>query len=923
MRAALRGEEQQLDRTHVADDGRTLYYQLHYVPERDGDTVRGFISVVIDLTAMKEIQLQLEDRSVQAEQASVSKSQFLANMSHEIRTPMNAILGMLSLLRKTALTPRQADYAGKTDGAARSLLGLLNDILDFSKVEAGKLTLDPHRFDVEQLLRDLSVILSAGLGGKNVEVLFDIDPAVPRYLIGDALRLRQVLINLGGNAIKFTAAGEVVVSVRVLAQVHSFAPEGATEVDTAPAEVTLEFAVRDTGIGIARQNQARIFSGFTQAEASTTRRFGGTGLGVAISQRLVALMGGELALDSELGHGSRFHFCLTLPVAAPAAPTSTDDIADAAAAPLLALTSTVTATATLANASPLAALRVLVVDDNPTARDVLQRMAAALGWQVDVADSGVDALQCMHHQLDAGAAYEAVFVDWKMPDLDGWETSRRMRALGLVGNAAVIVMVTAHAREMLASRSDAEQALIDGFLVKPVTASMLLDALAEARAGIGHPTTLTPNAPNAPTALAHALRPDLAGAPAVAAPTGGAPQRLAGLRLLVVEDNLNNQQVAQELLEDEGASVQLAGNGQQALDALAAAQLPFDIVLMDLQMPVMDGLTAARLIRQNPALARLPIIAMTANAMASDRAACLAAGMNDHIGKPFDLDHLVRVLRQQPSWTDGAQPPAVVVELTAHGADGALGAVGAVGAVGAIGAVTPATGALAAQLTLTAAPAVQEAAAAAEVDLDAALARLGGKAPVYQRLLRGFVADLAVMPAQLTLHAARGETEAAVRLLHTLRGVAATLGATALAARAGAAEAQLDAAGGPDALPMLTALAVHCGATIDTAASTLGGLLAAFDAIAATAALDPAPASGATGAGDDSALIEALHALSVQLGHADMVATESMMSIQLRFGRVLKTQLGPLDDAIAVLDFTRAQGLCDELAQAVMKGMST
>ncbi|MDQ2778022.1 MAG: PAS domain-containing protein, partial [Pseudomonadota bacterium] len=419
-------------------DGRSMRVLERRLP--DGHIV-GFR---IDITEMARA-------TEAANAASQAKSQFLANMSHEIRTPMNAILGMLTLLRKTELNPRQADYAGKTEGAARSLLGLLNDILDFSKIEAGKMALDPQPFELEPLLQDLSVILSANVGAKPLELLFDIDPAVPPRLLGDAMRLQQVLINLAGNAVKFTAEGEVVVSV-----------ERCADLDTAHGdEVTLEIAVRDSGIGIAPENQARIFSGFTQAEASTTRRFGGTGLGVVISQRLVSMMGGELKLDSALGAGSRFHFRLTLPIA-----------------PLPA-----------GAAAVQRPMRALVVDDNPTARALLQRMGFSLGWQVAAAGGGEQALALIEQAAAAGQPFEAVFVDWQMPGLDGWQTSQRIRerrvdpADPTIGSTppTLVVMVTAHGRDQLAQRPADEQALLDGFLVKPVTAAMLAGALAEAR----------------------------------------------------------------------------------------------------------------------------------------------------------------------------------------------------------------------------------------------------------------------------------------------------------------------------------------------------------------------------------------------------------------------------------------------------------
>jgi len=405
--------------------------------------------------ALEQAKLAADKARVTAEQASLAKSQFLANMSHELRTPMNAILGMLQLLDGTELNDKQRGYTHNTASAARSLLSLLNDILDFSKVEAGKMTLDPRPFRTDQLLRDLSVILSANVGSKTIEVLFDVDPAVPHAVVGDDMRLQQVLINLGGNAVKFTEKGEVVIRLRLKA----------TNGDRA----FVEFAVSDTGIGIAPENQAHIFSGFSQAEASTTRRFGGTGLGLAICQRLVGLMGGTLQLHSTHGEGSNFFFTIPLQLAPPVELVSPRH--------------------------PLLAQRALVVDDNLVARTLLATMARSLGWEVDVADSGPEALRQVQARREAGAPYQVIFMDWRMPEWDGWETTRRIRE-ATQGTGPLILMVSANGRAMMAERTADEQALLNGFLVKPVTASMLLDAVMDAQPPAPRPPPApTPAAP--------------------------------------------------------------------------------------------------------------------------------------------------------------------------------------------------------------------------------------------------------------------------------------------------------------------------------------------------------------------------------------------------------------------------------------------
>jgi signal transduction histidine kinase/CheY-like chemotaxis protein len=671
------------------DDGRWIRIVKRKTAQ--GQTV-GFR---VDITALMHAQQD-------AVAASDAKSAFLANMSHEIRTPMNAILGMLKLLHSTELTARQLDYASKSEGAAKSLLSLINDILDFSKIEAGKLELDIEAFRLDKLLRDLSVILSVSVGAKSVEVLFDIDLTTPPVLKGDALRLQQILINLCSNAIKFTAQGEVVIQIGVQE----------LKADTA----LLRFSVKDSGIGIAPDKQEYIFSGFSQAETSTTRRFGGTGLGLSICKRLVVLMGGELRLQSELGKGSTFHFTIPL------------GIGDARTGEPGTMPHRIK--------EPLT---VLVVDDNHVALELISGMARSWGWEVDSASDGAHAVALVTERGAAGRPpYQAIFMDWEMPGMDGWETIANIRQAQSGGSAPIAVMITAHSRESLTQRSAREQAQLSAFLVKPVTASMLFDAVADARAG--HSQL------RGPTRTREKGR-----------------RRLKGMRLLVVEDNAINLQIARELLAGEGAEVETAANGMLGVAALAQAAVPFDAVLMDLQMPVMDGYAATRLIRDQLGLTNLPVIAMTANAMAADRQACLDAGMNDHVGKPFELNHLVSVLLQltglQPAEPDLNAPE--IVNLSAS-----------------VAAARPLSNAN------------WQDSVGLHIDTKDALERMLDMKPLYVQMIGEFLRELpTVVPQYRGLLDASLMTDA-VRHMHTLKGTAATLGATDLSALAAELEEQ-------------------------------------------------------------------------------------------------------------------------------------
>jgi signal transduction histidine kinase/DNA-binding response OmpR family regulator len=496
------------------------------------------------------------------EEADAAKDAFVANMSHELRTPMNAVLGMAHLLGATRLSPEQRRYLEMISASGQSLLGILNDILDFSKMQAGKVEPHPVRFKLDDVLHALATIMSVSAGEKELELCIGVEPDVPRMLLGDALRLQQVLVNLAGNAIKFTERGEVAVLVQRVAG----------------APLSLRFCVRDSGIGMSAAQLARLFSPFMQGDLSFTRRFGGTGLGLTISKGLIEMLGGEILVRSEVGKGSEFQFTLAFGVV--------DD----------------------SDAPPAGKLHVLVVDDNFTSRSFISKTIEAWRWTSDSAASGEEALT----QLRTGTRYDVVLVDSLMPGMDGMATMRAIQALSPV---PVICMVNAFGRGKLMQQM--AEASVAAFLTKPVTSSSLFDAVQTALA----PTLQDSSMPHEPSLPA-----------------------LDGVRILLVEDNAINQHVARGILEHAGAVVTVADNGQAAIDLLRA-DAGYHLVLMDVQMPVMDGFSATRLLRGELGLT-LPVIAMTAGVMESERAQCTAAGMDDFIAKPIDVGQMFATLVQ-------------------------------------------------------------------------------------------------------------------------------------------------------------------------------------------------------------------------------------------------------------------------------------
>ncbi len=559
-------------------------------------------SLVAERTAVLSTAMQA------AEAANEAKSSFLANMSHEIRTPMNAIMGMTDLaLRSPDLPPRVSAYLGRIGGAAESLLNIINDILDFSKIESGKLDIQVGEFALQEVMDKVTALVAQNASRKGLEFLLSTAPGVPRRLLGDPLRLGQVLLNLCSNAIKFTEQGEIVV-VTIKAE-----PAGADS-------TRLRFTVRDTGIGMDAEQLGRLFQPFDQLDASITRKYGGTGLGLAISKQLVGMMGGEIGVRSTPGRGSEFFF--TLPFG-------------------------VTADATPADAGPdWSRLNVLAVDDSANAREIHAGLLAGLGCRHAEADGTETALRALSEAAAAGTPYDLVLIDWKMPEADGFELARRIRETSAPTALPKLVLVTAYGDESVAQRALAEQ--FDSYLAKPVGTPALHAALA---AAFGK----TPAA-----ALPGGVLP---GGPA----RSGAP-RLKGRRLLLVDDNELNRIVAVDLLAGvAGAQVVEAHNGREALQRLGV-DLPgatpssagYDLVLMDVQMPEMDGLEATRRIRAEPALAGLPVLGMTAHALARDKAQCLDAGMNEVVVKPFEPEALfAEIARWLPAAPATASADAV------------------------------------------------------------------------------------------------------------------------------------------------------------------------------------------------------------------------------------------------------------------------
>ncbi len=627
------------------------------------------------------MQIQRSKRALaaardEAEKANKFKSEFLANMSHEIRTPMNAIMGLTHLALQTRLTPKQHDYLGKVHKSSQDLLGVINDILDFSKIEAGKMNVESISFQLDDVLENLAGLVSLKAEKKGLEVLFDSDRNVPRTLLGDPLRLGQILTNLTDNAIKFTEQGEVVLTVQVEEEKEE--------------QVFLRFSVADTGIGLSSAQQKRLFRAFSQADGSTTRRYGGTGLGLTICQQLVHLMEGEIRVQSSLGKGSVFSFSALF-----------------GKPPVL---------SSLQPSPDLRGIRILVVDDNEMARDVLRDALESFTFQVTTVTSGQEALDELQKPPSKDRQpYQLVLMDWKMDGMNGIEASKRIHQLDCP-QIPTIIMVTAYGREEVIQQ--AEQIGLDGFLIKPVNRSLLFDTIMAALAGKG----MVPDSDRLPTM----------------SPVAKTVPQLHGNRVLVAEDNEINRQVLRELLEQTGLQVTEAVNGREAVQCVE--EQDFEAILMDIQMPEMDGFEASSLIRaENP---DIPIIAITAHAMVEEKEKCLASGMNDHVSKPIDPEKLFTTLEKWLKRTE-KKKNARQEETPQKSAEISLPKL-------------------------------------AGIDIDSALYMMGGNGKLLEKLLRKFTRNHGQTAQEIREALEKKNFKLAHRLSHTVAGVAGTIGAKAL-----------------------------------------------------------------------------------------------------------------------------------------------
>jgi two-component system, sensor histidine kinase and response regulator len=797
-------EKNQWEQRLIRRDGRIVVTSVRFFLLRDTEGRPQYVAALQeDITERKRLEAELVTAKEIAEAATKAKSDFLANTSHEIRTPMNAILGMTHLALKTDLTSKQRDYLTKTKSAAQSLLGIINDILDFSKIEAGRLDMEKTDFHLEEVLENVSSVVSQKAHDKNLEFLIATQQDLPPNLLGDPLRLGQILINLVNNAVKFTEHGEIVVTVSLAEKAFD--------------RVNLEFSVRDSGIGMTPEQTARLFQAFSQADSSTTRKYGGTGLGLSISKRLVEMMDGNIWVESNRGMGSVFHFTAWFGLGSGK-------------------------TKRRLMTPGIAGNRVLVVDDNQQAREILVDSLTGLGVRAQSVSSGEDAIRELA-SADTQAPYALVLMDWHMPGMDGLEASRIIKQGGSLKNVPKIVMVTAFGQEDI--RAQAEKMGIDGFLLKPVTPSTLFDTLVEMFGSIGHEPELSPSLRGQETS-----------------------HDASGIRILLVEDNELNQQVASELLRSAGASVRIANHGGEAVKILTEGEQPppFDIVFMDLQMPEMDGLTATRLLRAMPHLQQLPIIAMTAHALVEERQRCLEAGMNDHVSKPIEPNALFATLMR---WGKPRQGQAASAERRAAKAPD--------------------------NVTL---PEIDG------VDVAGGLSRVAGNKRLYRDLLVQFAARQGAVNSQIKAAIDGGDHKLAERILHNVKGVAANIG---LGGISGAAEKLERTVRERDAA--VPALA-------EEFTRVANRQVQAIESAMRNATPDHVAQKGSSPRFDARTVSAAIARLRTLIDSCDGDAAESFVALEGTLAGICdKPRLSALSAAINEFDFDGARKKLDEIAK--------
>ncbi len=703
--------ETRIDMSAFGLPGESLWYSVKVVPTTTDDDVSGAILIASNVTKAKRSEEELRRAKEMAEAASSAKSTFLANMSHEVRTPLNAIIGLTNLALRAEGGPKVTDYLRKVRASSRTLLGLIDDILDFSRIEAGKLTLETEDFDLRELFENLGDLIGHEAQRKGIEFLVDVDPSMPTALRGDALRINQVLTNLAYNAVKFTERGNVVVAARCEGQ---------------GTRRRFRLSVTDTGIGIAPENVSRLFESFSQLDGSTTRTHGGSGLGLAICQHLAHLMGGSIELHSQLGKGSTFtfHVELDLQPNPPAPPCLVPE--------------------------PRVGTRVMVIDDNPWAAQILSDTLGSFGLRVDTVASGEEALRALRASRQ-DTPFELVVLDGKTANMDGLEIARKITEQA-PGGEHLPKLILASAYDYPKLRSLAREAGIDEVLPKPASQSSLFDAVMRA---LGE---LAPSS----RASSRAFVPE---------------RSLEGVRVLVAEDVEINQLIVKEILEDAGATVVLASDGREAV--ATAQDEPIDVVLMDLQMPGMDGFEAARTLRAEAAFSRLPIIALTAHALRGDRERCLAAGMNDHVTKPIHAPTLVASVRRHVARAGhpSVSPPAVHESSPAPG---------------------PLPG----------------------MDLADALEHFGGNLETYRALLEGFLDHYGQSAGELRDAILAEDTAKARDVVHALVGLAGNLRLRTVYARALELQALLRRDAKPDIPRALNLLE----AALDEAALSIASL---------------------------------------------------------------------------------------------------